>query len=46
MAHQELGAKMLKRIETDLLVIKKDNRREKFSREKVKTGILKSIYLP
>ena len=31
------------RIETDLIVIKKDNRREKFSREKLKTGILKAI---
>ena len=30
------------RIETDLTVIKKDNRREKFSREKLKTGILKA----
>ena len=28
------------RIETDLIVIKKDNRREKFSREKLKVGIL------
>ena len=31
------------RIETDLMVIKKDNRREKFNREKLKAGILKSI---
>ena len=31
------------RIETDLIVIRKDNRREKFSREKLKTGILKAI---
>jgi len=31
------------RIETDLVVIKKDGRREKFSREKLKTGILKSL---
>ena len=31
------------RIEIDLLVIKKDGRREKFSREKVKNGILKAI---
>lgn len=31
------------RIETDLTVIKKDNRREKYSREKIKAGILKSI---
>jgi len=31
------------RIETDLIVIKKDNRREKFSREKIKSGILKAI---
>ena len=30
------------RIETDLTVIKKDNRREKFSREKLKSGILKA----
>ncbi len=30
------------RIETDLVVIKKDNRREKFSREKLKSGILKA----
>ena len=31
------------RIETDLIVIKKDKRREKFSREKLKSGILKSV---
>lgn len=31
------------RIETDLIVIKKDNRREKFSREKIKSGILKAV---
>lgn len=31
------------RIETDLIVIKKDNRREKFSREKLKSGIIKAI---
>ena len=31
------------RIETDLTVLKKDNRREPFSREKIKRGILKSI---
>ncbi len=31
------------RIETDLIVIKKENSREKFSREKLKAGILKAI---
>ncbi|MBI2499603.1 transcriptional repressor NrdR [Candidatus Woesearchaeota archaeon] len=31
------------RIETDLIVIKKDGRREKFNREKIKSGILKAI---
>lgn len=31
------------RIETDLIVIKKDGRREKFSREKLKRGILKAV---
>jgi len=31
------------RIETDLTVIKKDGKREKFSREKLKIGILKAI---
>ncbi len=30
------------RIETDLIVIKKDNRREKFSREKLKSGITRA----
>lgn len=30
------------RIETDLTVIKKDNKREKFSREKLKVGITKA----
>ena len=31
------------RIETDLIVLKKDNSREKFSREKLKAGILKAV---
>src|SRR3989344_3329132 len=31
------------RIETDLIVVKKDGGREKFSREKLKTGSLKAI---
>ena len=31
------------RVEIDLTVIKKDNRKEPFSREKIKVGILKSI---
>lgn len=30
------------RVESDLMVIKKDNRREKFDREKLKTGMLKA----
>lgn len=30
------------RVETDLMVIKKDNRREKFDREKLKLGMLKA----
>lgn len=31
------------RVEIDLMVIKKDNRREPFSREKLKSGMIKSI---
>ena len=31
------------RVETDLMVIKKDGKREKYAREKLKAGILKSI---